>query len=750
MKYLKIFCLLAIFTLSAAVRADEGMWMIHRIDSTLMQKMRASGLKLPANVIYDEEALSISDAVVALDFGCTGSIISDQGLLITNHHCAYSDICSLSTPEKNYLEEGFWAMRMEEEIPIKDKNVFFLRRVIDVTEEYNALKENEARHRRGITSRRLTYILEKKYSGETGLEASLAGMWRGTQYYMYLYEVYSDVRLVGAPPVSIGSFGGDIDNWEWPQHKGDFALYRIYTAPDGSPAKYSPDNIPLKPRKVLSISKQGIRTGDFTMVIGFPGRTERYCSSYAAERTMNIDDPVMVRMQGEKMNIMRRRMEENPSYRQTYSEQFFSISNVQELFEGEMNTLRKYRVCGIKAEEEKELREWIAGDGERVRQWGDLFENLSKIYAKTDNLQRQKIYHRESMVKGSKYYMLAIRIINILSAAGRKNIDSVDLMHDDICSFAVGSIDELFKEMQPEVEKDLLRYSAGEFIKNIDKCYWGEFIGSLNLSGDDRTEAAIDSLIDNSFLKDSVTFRRFASGVHSVKELADDPLVKFFNSSNIKYINNDIGDICMRELCGHGKQTGKGGGKGKDKGKGKGKERAKGKGGGFGIINSLERDYTTALYQMRKEKGIIQYPDANSTMRITYGTVGPLESADAVKCCETSSARGILEKYNPDRYEYTLKPDYLELLQKDASARDMTVNFLSNNDITGGNSGSPVLNAEGEIVGLAFDGNKESLCGKFYFHPDMCKCVSVDIRYVIWILEKYAHFDRILEETGIK
>lgn len=736
MKYLKILCLFAIFTLSSVVRADEGMWMIHKIDSTLMQKMRAAGLKLPANVIYDEEALSISDAVVALDFGCTGSIISDQGLLITNHHCAYSDIYSISTPEKDYLEDGFWAMRMEEEIPIKDKNVFFLRKVIDVTEEYNALKENEARHRRGITSRKLTYILEKKYSEETGLEASLASMWRGTQYYMYLYEVYSDVRLVGAPPVSIGSFGGDIDNWEWPQHKGDFALYRIYTAPDGSPAKYSPDNLPLKPRKVLSISKQGIKTGDFTMVIGFPGRTERYCSSYAAERKMNIDDPVMVGLQREKMNIMRCWMNKNPLYRMTYSEQFFSISNVQELFEGEMNTLCKYKVCDIKAKEEKELREWIASDGERVRKWGDLFENLSRIYAKTDKLQKQKNYHRESIVKSSKYYMLAIRIINILSAAEKKNIDSVDLRHDNICSFAVRSINELFKEMQPEVERDLLKYSAKEFIKNVDKCYWGEFIESLNLSDGSRMETIIDSVIDNSFLKDSVAFEQFASEIHSVKELACDPLVKFYNSSHIKYINNDISNICMRELCGHGKNTGKG--------------RGKGKGGGFGIINSLEKDYTTALYQMRKEKGIIQYPDANSTMRITYGTVGPLESSDTIKCCEMSSAYGILEKYNPDQYEYTLKADYLELLKKDASVRDMTVNFLSNNDITGGNSGSPVLNANGEIVGLAFDGNKESLCGNLYFHPDMCKCVSVDIRYVIWILEKYAHFDRILEETGIK
>lgn len=734
---LKILCLSMLICIASSAKADEGMWMIHNIDSVLMQKMEKCGLNLPANVIYDESAVSISDAVVALDFGCTGSMISDQGLLITNHHCAYSDIYALSTPEHDYLEDGFWAMKMNEEIPIKGKSIFFLRKVIDVTDEYRALKESEGACHRGTGSRRLSHIIEKKYNKETGLEASLSGMWRGTKHYMYLYEVYKDVRLVGAPPVSIGAFGGDIDNWEWPQHKGDFALYRIYTAPDGSPAEYSPENVPMHPRRTLTISKKGLKEGDFTMVIGFPGRTNRYCSSFGVDKAMNISNPILVDIQGKNMDIMRHWMNKSPEYRLAYANQFFSTSNVQELYEGEMNTLRDYNVKDIRIAEEKELKEWIKKDPKRIRRWGTLLEDMKKTYDATNKLEQEKIYMKETLVKGSKYYMFAIRINNVISSAEKKKMETLDFNSDAICRHSLKDIHKFYRETRPDVERAMMKSSTKAFAKKVEHCYCGDYINKLNLCNDERIDFVVDSLIDNSFLKDSVTFSKFIAEPRTIAELKNDPLVKFYTSSSVMDINKDITDICectCRENYSEGKRYGKG---------------KIGMMSSSSIIN-LEKEYTRAIYEMRKEKGEIQYPDANSTMRITYGNVSPLILGPDESRGWYSKMSEILEKYNPDQYEYVLKPEYRKLLKKQARKNDMTIDFLTNNDITGGNSGSPVLNADGEIVGLAFDGNKESLCGNIYFHPELNKCVNVDIRYVLWILDEYAHFDRILEEINVK
>ena len=384
--------------------ADEGMWMIQAIDSALEKKMQERGLELSAGEIYDADApgATIADAIVSLEFGCTGSIISDQGLMITNHHCAYGDVHKLSTPEHNYLDEGFWAMHSDEEVNINGKSVLFLKKVIDVTDEVNARKTEAEADKRPMGMRKLSYLIETEYKNKTGLEAYLSSMWDGSKYYIALYEVYKDVRLVAAPPVSAAAFGGDIDNWEWPQHKCDFAMYRIYTAPDGSPAEYSEENVPLKPKAKLKISLDGYKAGDYTMILGYPGSTNRYSNSYEVRFNQTVKQPICNSLRGGQMEIIKRWMDADPEIRLKYSDYFFTLSNIQELFSGEVECIDRFDVISRKEAMEKELQEWIEASPERMERWGNLLNDLKTKYLAVETPERNINYFRETVIRGTR------------------------------------------------------------------------------------------------------------------------------------------------------------------------------------------------------------------------------------------------------------------------------------------------------------------------------------------------------------
>ena len=413
MKYrVYILFIIGVVLSAGLARADEGMWMIHAIDAALEKKMQERGLELSAREIYNADApgTSVADAVVSLEFGCTGSIISDRGLLITNHHCAYSDVHRLSTPEHNYLEEGFWAMRSDEEKNIPDKKVYFLKKVVDVTDEVMELEAQLKAEGRPFGMRRLSHLMEKRYKESTGLEAWLSSMWKGSRYYMALYQVYADVRLVAAPPVSSAAFGGDIDNWEWPQHKCDFAMYRVYTAPDGSPAEYSEDNVPMKPAARLKISLDGYKPGDYTMVIGYPGSTNRYSSSFETDFNETLKLPIANRLRGDQMAIIKEWMDSDPQVRLKYSDYYFSLSNVQEYCSGEVECFDRFDVVESKEALEKELQEWISADPERKARWGTLLNDLKAKYSATQKGERDVNYLRESLVRGTRISRVMHRI----------------------------------------------------------------------------------------------------------------------------------------------------------------------------------------------------------------------------------------------------------------------------------------------------------------------------------------------------
>lgn len=693
--------------ITAPVKADEGMWLMHLIDKQIQKQLKKEGLKINPKLIYDESSVSLSDAVVALDFGCTGSIVSEDGLLITNHHCAYSDVHELSTPDRNYLEDGFWASTHEQEIPIPGKSIYFLKRVIDVTDAYKQKEAEYIAQGKGRLTRRITAELEREYATRySGLEASLASIWRGEKYYMYFYRVYKDVRLVAAPPVSIGAYGGDIDNWRWPQHKGDFALYRIYTAPDGSPSEYASENIPLVPETHLKVSTKGVKPGDFTMVIGFPGSTSRYASSYDVNRTEKITNPVNNLVREEQLRIINQWMNKDPLVRLKYADYYFSISNVYGLQVGEVNCYRRYGVVAQKSREETALQQWIDKGGPQVEEeWKGLLPAMADYYEQTNPLEKEITYYRETYVRGT----CISRIVYRVNSLERTYLHpSREVSCKD--SLIVGAKDTVFRKgvdnvldlIDMRVEKDLFAYSTRVFFEKVERPYWGDEVTRMW----EETKGNVDDLIEyiwnKSVFTDIERLENFINEPHLISEYVNDPLCRFYNSVTMGRFNE---------------------------------ERAK-KQGVRGTDTDMERAYTHALYTYRKEKGALQYPDANSTMRFTYGTAGPLIPSDAIYYSSNSTTQGVLDKYNPDQYEFTLKPEYLTRLQKLESP--IPVNFLSDNDITGGNSGSPVLNGHGELIGLAFDGNLESLSGDTYFHPDLNKCVSVDIRYVLWILDFYA------------
>ena len=715
MKYRVYISFIIGVVLSAGVaRADEGMWMIHAIDAALEKKMQERGLELSAREIYDSDApgSSIADAVVSLEFGCTGSIISDRGLLITNHHCAYSDVHRLSTPEHNYLEEGFWAMRLDEEKNIPDKKVYFLKKVVDVTDEVMELEAQLKAEGRPFGMRRLSHLMEKRYKESTGLEAWLSSMWKGSRYYMALYQVYADVRLVAAPPVSSAAFGGDIDNWEWPQHKCDFAMYRVYTAPDGSPAEYSEDNVPMKPAARLKISLDGYKPGDYTMVIGYPGSTNRYSSSFETDFNETLKLPIANRLRGDQMAIIKEWMDSDPQVRLKYSDYYFSLSNVQEYCSGEVECFDRFDVVESKEALEKELQEWISADAERKARWGTLLNDLKAKYSATQKGERDVNYLRESLVRGTRISRVMHRITSYRA--------------DDTRALP-GIMKKEYDKMDLRVEKDLFGYAVRQYYTNVDSTMWGPYHRELYAACEGDIQKTASEVWNGSVLTDEERRDAFTARTPSIEEYKADPLYRFFQDVKVKTFNDVIA-----EAEGEPKRS------------------------------ALRKEFTQALYQMYMDKGVAQYPDANSTMRITYGTVGSLEPRDAVICDWKTTPAGILEKYDPSDYDFNLSDRQYLLYRKGdwgkwgfnadgtpGQGPDMYVNFLTDNDITGGNSGSPVMNSRGELIGLAFDGNKESLASDMLYTPHYNKCVCVDIRFILWTLDRYAGMTRIIDELHL-
>ncbi|MDR2512156.1 MAG: S46 family peptidase [Bacteroidales bacterium] len=694
----KFIILFIIAYFSFNIYADEGMFLVNLLDNKLEQKMKKAGLQIDVKVIYDEENVSISDAIVSLDFGCTGSMISADGLIITNHHCAYDDIQRISTLENNYLENGFWAKNRNEEIKIKGKNVFFLKKVLDLTDEilfYQDSVENAGENRPGI--RKLSSVFEKKYFDKNNeLEASLSSMWNGKKYYLFFYKKYDDVRLVAAPPSSIGSFGNETDNWEYPQHKCDFTIYRVYDK----------NEQPLNVKHFLKISTSGYQDGDFSMILGYPGSTNRYVSSAELQQILYSSNVVTDEVYNKRMEVLKPMMEENPEIRLKYATEYFMISNVQELRQGEVKCSERFDVIAQKKSEEKELTDTA------------LLNNLEKAFRSTDSIELYKNYMRNTLT-ASNMFRIGSRYKSIIRDIEKKNENKTLMPDSKYVKELLKQSEETYKNFDESVEKAKLSAMLAIFEKKVPQQYWNVKFLKLYITTGKNMGKITDMVFEKSIFRNKNVFEKsFAKKIPYNKYIKDPMLLIASNMDIVPY--NTLKNNLLEGL-----NTG-----------------------------NLHRNYTHLLYDYRQSKNMLQAPNANSTMRLTYGNIGGLNPSDGVYCDYFTTSAGLLEKYNPKSFNFHFDDKMLQLLKnKDFGkwAKDgvLNVDFMTNNDITGGNSGSPVLNAKGEIIGLAFDGNRESLAGNYYYVPNYNKCICVDIRYILFILDKYAEMGYLLEELGL-
>lgn len=714
--------LFVIFFVTTKSFADEGMWLINLLDKQLHELMASKGLKLKPGEIYNVDGGALTDAIVAIDGGmCSGSIISSKGLMITNHHCAYGDIHSLSTPDKNYLEDGFWAMKMSDEVPIKGKSVTFLRSVTDVTEMVTKIIDSlDAAGPRGLFfMNRVSGIVEKRYEN-IPYEKGLSSMWRGSKYYLYFYETYSDVRLVGAPPVSIGAFGGETDNWGWPQHKGDFAMYRVYASPDGKPSEYSAENVPMEAKKFLAVSAKGVKENDFTMVIGYPGRTNRYMSSFELREKFQILNPVISGVRRSKLEVWKKYMDASDKTRLIYADKYFGISNYTDYAKWENLCVDRFDVIEKLEEREVELQKWIMADAKRAEKYGSMLQNLRKAYEIKADITKVREYFRESMVRGAELVGLGQRFQGLVSTLTRAGKEEFTLEDKEIANFkeiALKTISELDVEADRELFKVMVKY----YLKEVPVSFYDQaFITLLDKFGGNSDQLA-DFIYDNSVITSADRLNKFFAEKRSVKDIESDPVIDVVKTIGIRKYNAMEDSLLKVAALDPAKERG---------------------------------DYVRAMYEMQIEKGENIYPDANSTMRLTFGEVGGIKAKDAVYYHYLTTSTGILEKQNPNDYEFKIKPDLKAALERGDWGRWGTngvlyVNFLSDNDITGGNSGSAVINGNGELIGLAFDGNRESMAGDVYYVEGYCKSVCVDIRYVLWVIDKYAGAGHLINEMNI-
>ncbi len=717
-----VFISLFLAFLAPRLFADEGMWLVNLLDKQLYELMKSKGLELKSGEIYNPEQIALSDAIVAIDGGmCSGSIISDKGLMITNHHCAYGDIHSLSTKENNYLESGFWAMNMDNEIPIEGKSVTFLRGISDVTDHVNRVIDSldAAGPRALFFMNKVSSIVEERYK-DSPYEKSLSSEWRGTKYYLYFYETFSDVRLVGAPSVSIGAFGGEADNWGWPQHKGDFAIYRVYSAPDGAPAKHSAQNIPMKPKRFITVSSKGVEENDFTMILGYPGRTNRYISSFQLKEKFEIDNPMISKVRRSKLDVWKKYMDSSDEIRLKYSDKYFGISNYTDYAKWENLCIERFDIINEIKKKEDDLTKWIAAKPKRVEEYGDVLATLERGYALKSEAEKYKGYLQESMVRGAEFITLGQRFKGITLYLNTRKIDTFSIEDNKAKEF-LSIAKDLFASADVEVDREVSKVMIKHYLREIPESFYHESFVNLLARFNGNSDAMMDFVYDNSVLTNLERLEAFFAEPRSVNDIFNDPIIDVVSTISILEYNRLLSSILN------------------DAGISLGKERTK---------------YVKAMYQMQREAGQNIYPDANSTMRLTFGVVGGIKPRDAVQYDYLTTTQGILEKADPNDYEFNIKPDLEKALKEKEWGRwgkdgVLYVNFMSDNDITGGNSGSGVLNGKGELVGLAFDGNRESMAGDVFFVEGYNKCVSVDIRYVLWVIDKYAGAKHIIEEMTI-
>ena len=711
----KITILIAGFLLAfAPVKADEGMWLpmfVKRLNYVDMQKQ---GLQLTPEEIYSVNNSSLKDAIVRLGRGfCTGEIISDQGLMLTNHHCGFGVIQENSTEEHNYLDDGFWAMKKEDELPAGFA-VSFLIRMEDVSASVNALLNEEmSLAERAKAIKKVSDSLEKAAVGESEYTANVRSFYNGNEFYLFVYETFPDVRLVGAPPSSVGKFGGDTDNWMWPRHTGDFTLFRVYADKDNKPAEYSKDNKPYTPKHSLPVSLKGVEPGDFSMIFGYPGSTDRYLTSEGILYELEVRQPASVKLRRQVLDAYQEGMDKSEKTRIQYASKFASVANYWKYFIGQQAGLKRLKVYDKKKAQEDALAAWIEKDEDRKKLYAGVIEGFKTGYDNMKEANRVRVYLNEAIFR-VEAIAYSFQFSGLKSALETENETSTKQTVERIKS----TLDEHFKDYDMAIDRNVFAAMMKAYSEDIPKENQPEDFKKMIAKYKGDFNKMANKMYDKSIFGSKEKVEAFLAKP-SEKTLAKDPIFQI-QSSIVGHFRSEIAPKVSE---------------------------------GSESLQRSERLFVKGLREMNSDK--VYAPDANSTMRFTYGQVGDYEPRDAVNFSHITTAQGILEKEDPTNPEFVVPAKLKKLIQdKDYGQYadkngELVVNFIANNDITGGNSGSPMINGNGELIGTAFDGNWEAMSGDIAFEPELQRTIGVDIRYTLFIIDKYAGAGHLIKEMKL-
>ena len=701
--------------LAPTSQAQEGMWLMHTLEEINEESMQNSGFRLDADDIYDINNASLKDAIIRLNGGsCTAEVISSQGLVLTNHHCAYGAIQGFSSPENDYLTDGFFALSKDQEMNIEGFEVSFLVRIDDITDRILANVTNEMsedERTQAIQTTQNEINTEYAEGDVHGYQYEVKSFYYGNEFYMFIYNTYRDIRLVGAPPESVGKYGGDTDNWMWPRHTGDFSMLRIYADADNKPADYSESNVPYTPKRHLKISMDGVDQGDFTMVMGYPGSTDRFLSSWGIEQALALYNPSVVDVRDLKLRTMKEHMDEDLGVRIQYAAKYAQTANYWKYYIGQSKGLKALNVQGQKEAIEARFSSWATSSPELEAEYGEALNLIEAYYVATDATAKADVYALEAGLIGSDITLFAVRFGRTAPGLFSGDADQIaatkarlsGLCDDFFKDYDMATDRDLFINLMTKYQTDIAPENLPSFFENVDNKYKGSI---------DRYAT---KMYEKSFLVNEESARNFIASP-SEKALNKDLAVNAAMSILETYFGSMESEAQAKYDRGY-------------------------------------RLFVKGLREMQPNKAF--YPDANSTMRCTYGPVGNYSPADAVQYDFVTTANGILQKMDntdpefvvPARLEELLKArDYGQYVDESG---ELVICFLHGTDITGGNSGSPVMNANGDLIGLAFDGNWEAMSGDIAFEPALQRTISVDIRYVLWIVDKFAGATNIIDELDL-
>lgn len=695
--------------------AKEGMWIPTLLNKYNIEEMKQMGFRLSAEDIYSVNKASMKDAVVLFGTGCTGELISGDGLLITNHHCGFDAIQNHSTLEHDYLTNGFWAKTRQEELPNPELSVRFLNRMEDVTTQVLAGTESQPKDSATVIVNRNTKKLITNASEKGRYEAAIQPLFYGNQYFLYVYEVFSDVRLVGAPPSSVGKFGGDTDNWMWPRHTGDFSYFRIYANRDNQPAKYSPDNVPYKPKKFFKISIKGIQPNDFTLVFGYPGRTQEYLPSQAIQQIMEQGDPDKIKIRDIKLGILAADMDKDLKVRIQYASKYANTSNAWKKWQGEVKGLRRLNAVEAKQKSEYEFKNWLEANADRKKRYGEVLPAFHKLYAQLAPLTKANDYYSEIVLRGTDIFNIAafFEVIDArwssFSSADQQKIQS-----------SIGSkLDEYFNEYNQSTDEKVFAALIRMYANDMRPEFLPEDFKIL--MSKTSKEDLIAKIYRKSIFANRAKLEQTTSGLNAkkLKTLSQDPIFKIFRSLK-KHFESTV-EPTFNSLQ---KQ-----------------------------IDATMKTYTAGIMEMKQ--GLALWPDANKTLRVAYGKVEGYEPMDGATYDYYTTIDGIIQKDNPAIYDYNVPQALRDLYHKKDYGRygkngQLNVCFTASNHTTGGNSGSPVIDANGDLIGVNFDRCWEGTMSDLMFDPDRCRNIVLDIRYALFITDKLGGAGYLIDEMKIE